>query len=96
MASLGQDVVTSVSSVAATLGNIGPGFGSVGPESTFSEIPQIGKFVLSFLMLMGRLELFTVMLCFTRDFGKKSESSNQFWRQFQTIYNKVITKKFSH
>ena len=44
IASLGQDVVTSVSSVAATLGNIGPGFGSVGPESTFSEIPQIGKF----------------------------------------------------
>ncbi|AEE90530.1 Trk system potassium uptake protein TrkH [Tepidanaerobacter acetatoxydans Re1] len=68
IAMLGEDMITSVSSVAATLGNIGPGLGSVGPESTFSEIPQIGKLVLSFLMLMGRLEIFTVMLCFTPSF----------------------------
>ena len=70
IAMLGQDMITSVSSVAATLGNIGPGLGSVGPESTFSEIPQIGKLVLSFLMLMGRLELFTVILCFTPGFWR--------------------------
>jgi len=70
IAMLGQDMITSVSSVAATLGNIGPGLGSVGPEYTFSEIPQIGKLVLSFLMLMGRLELFTVMLCFTPGFWR--------------------------
>ncbi len=68
IAMLGEDMITSVSSVAATLGNIGPGLGSVGPKSTFSEIPQIGKLVLSFLMLMGRLEIFTVMLCFTPSF----------------------------
>ena len=70
IAMLGQDMITSVSSVAATLGNIGPGLGSVGPESTFNQIPQIGKLVLSFLMLMGRLELFTVILCFTPGFWR--------------------------
>ncbi|MDD4570364.1 MAG: TrkH family potassium uptake protein [Tepidanaerobacteraceae bacterium] len=71
IASLGQDMITSISSVAATLGNIGPGFGGVGPESTFKEIPQVGKLVLSFLMLMGRLELFTVILCFTPRFWQE-------------------------
>jgi len=70
LAMLGQDMITSVSAVAATLGNIGPGLGSVGPELTFSQIPQAGKVVLSFLMLMGRLELFTVILCFTPSFWR--------------------------
>ncbi|HHX24568.1 MAG TPA: TrkH family potassium uptake protein, partial [Thermoanaerobacterales bacterium] len=67
---LGQDMISAVSSVASSLGNIGPGLGSLGPESTFNSIPQIGKLVLSFLMLMGRLELFTVMLCFSPSFWK--------------------------
>jgi trk system potassium uptake protein TrkH len=70
MALLGQDMISAVSSVASSLGNIGPGLGSLGPESTFNSIPQIGKLVLSFLMLMGRLELFTVMLCFSPSFWK--------------------------
>jgi len=68
LAMLGQDMITSVSAVAATLGNIGPGLGRVGPELTFSQIPQIGKVVLSILMLMGRLEIFTVILCFIPSF----------------------------
>jgi len=77
MTFLGLDVITAASSVAATLGNIGPGFATVGPASTFSELPQLGKLLLSFMMLMGRLELFTVILCFTpgfwRDVGMDKE-----------------------
>jgi len=67
---LGEDMITAISAAATTLGNVGPGFGKLGPELTFSQIPQIGKFVLSILMLMGRLELFTVMVCFTSSFWK--------------------------
>ena len=70
MAILGQDMISSVSSVAASLSNIGPGLGSLGPEANFGSIPQIGKLVLSFLMLMGRLELLTVMVCFSPSFWK--------------------------
>jgi len=81
--------MTSVSAVAATLGNIGPGLGSVGPELTFSQIPQIGKVVLSFLMLMGRLELFTVILCFTPGFWK----GVPIWDFFSGCYKK---RKESH
>jgi len=83
IAMLGQDMITSVSSVAATLGNVGPGLGSVGPKLTFSQIPQIGKVVLSFLMLMGRLELFTVILCFTPSFWKGVSMSDFFPGRYQ-------------
>jgi trk system potassium uptake protein TrkH len=64
MAALDLDIVTSMSSVAATLGNIGPGLGGVGPMRNYADIPQTGKWVLSLLMLMGRLELYTVVLLF--------------------------------
>lgn len=72
IAMLGQDMMTSVSSVAAALNNIGPGLGSVGPYSTYSQMPQTGKLILSFLMLMGRLEIFTVFLCFTPGFWRNA------------------------
>jgi len=71
MSMLGLDFETSIGSVAATLGNIGPGIGSVGPVSNYSEIPITGKWFLSFLMLLGRLELFTVLVLFSRVFWKK-------------------------
>ncbi len=64
MAAMDLDIITAMSSVAATLGNIGPGLGGVGPMRNYAEIPQLGKWVLSLLMLMGRLELYTVMLLF--------------------------------
>lgn len=57
----GVDFVTAISSVAATLNNIGPGFELVGPTQNFSFYSQPSKFLLSFLMLLGRLELFTVL-----------------------------------
>ena len=57
----GVDMVSAASSVAATLGNIGPGFNFVGPSQTFFGYSLIGKLYLSLLMLLGRLELFTII-----------------------------------
>ena len=62
---LGYDFNTSVGAVATCLGNIGPGFGKVGPVDNFAFITAPGKWILSFLMLLGRLELFTVLILFT-------------------------------
>ena len=71
MAMLGLDVVTSVSSVAATLGNIGPGLGQVGPASHYAHIPVLGKFILIFCMLAGRLEIYTIVILLFPEFWKK-------------------------
>ena len=70
MAASGTDFMTSIGSVATSLGNIGPGLGTVGPVDTFSHISTFGKWVLAFLMLLGRLELFTLLLLFTPSFWK--------------------------
>lgn len=71
MAGLGLDMESAMGSVAATLGNIGPGLGSVGPVENFANVPGLGKWVLSMLMLLGRLELFTVLIVFAPAFWKK-------------------------
>ncbi|WP_353095351.1 TrkH family potassium uptake protein [Tissierella praeacuta] len=60
----GVDLESAISSVAATLGNIGPGLGFVGPTSTFNGYSQISKAFFSLLMLLGRLELFTIIALF--------------------------------
>ena len=70
MALLGTDFNTSIGAVATCLGNIGPGLGSVGPVDNFAHISIGGKWLLSFLMLLGRLELFTVLMLFTPFFWK--------------------------
>ncbi len=73
MAAMGLDFMTAVGSVAATLGNIGPGIGAVGPgdPQNFAAIPTGGKWFLSFLMLLGRLELFTVLMLFSPFFWRE-------------------------
>jgi trk system potassium uptake protein TrkH len=71
IASLGYDLDTSLGAAATTLGNIGPGIGEVGPVSNFSHIPSFGKWFLSLLMLIGRLELFTVIILFSPAFWRK-------------------------
>ncbi|MBT3301207.1 MAG: TrkH family potassium uptake protein [Bacteroidetes bacterium] len=71
MIALGLDFNSAIGSVAATLGNIGPGIGQVGPTGNYAQIPEFGKWFLSFLMLVGRLELFTVIILFTKAFWKK-------------------------
>ncbi|MFC2087118.1 TrkH family potassium uptake protein [Bacteroidota bacterium] len=71
MSFMGLDFESSFGAVAASLGNIGPGIGSVGPSENFAHIPVFGKWFLSFLMLLGRLELFTILILFTPDFWRK-------------------------
>ncbi len=61
----GVGFMTAVGSVATSLGNIGPGIGTVGPVDNFAHLPAFGKWFLSFLMMLGRLELFTVLMLFT-------------------------------
>jgi trk system potassium uptake protein TrkH len=71
ISSLGLDMLTSFTSVAATIGNIGPGLGLVHPESTYSGIPAAGKWILSFCMLIGRLEIYTILVLLLPEFWKK-------------------------
>ena len=68
---LGLDFLTSVSGAASAIANVGPGLGSViGPEGNYSSLPSSAKWLLSIGMLLGRLELFTVMVLFTRAFWR--------------------------
>ncbi|MFH1571969.1 MAG: TrkH family potassium uptake protein [Gemmatimonadota bacterium] len=71
MAELGLDMPTSFGAVAASLGNIGPGLGGVGPTDNYAAVPGLGKWVLSLLMLMGRLEIYTVIVLFAPGTWKK-------------------------
>jgi trk system potassium uptake protein TrkH len=67
---LGLNIETAVSAVAATLGNVGPGLGGVGPSSHYAWLPNAGKFILIMCMWLGRLELFTVLMIFSPRFWK--------------------------
>lgn len=71
MSLMGLDLVSSVSTVISSLGNIGPGVGMIGPTENFAPIPVAGKWLLSFLMLTGRLEIYTVLVIFNRNFWVK-------------------------
>lgn len=71
MSIVGMDFESALGAVATSLGNVGPAIGSVGPSFNFSHIPDTGKWVLSFLMMMGRLELFTVLIIFSPAFWKR-------------------------
>ena len=71
ISAFGIDFDTSMGATIACLGNIGPGIGDVGPSNNFAFLPDLAKWILSFLMLLGRLELFTVLVIFTPLFWKK-------------------------
>lgn len=71
MSLIGLDFMSAMGSVATSLGNVGPAIGSVGPVSNFAHIDPAGKWILSFLMLLGRLELFTVLIIFSPSFWKR-------------------------
>ena len=71
MAALGLDLVSAAASTIATMANIGPGLGSVGPVDNYAHIPTVGKFILSFCMLLGRLELYTVLVLFSPEIWRK-------------------------
>jgi len=68
---MGIDGKTSSSAVATCMAGIGPGIGTVGPVSNFAHLPIAGKLILSFMMLVGRLEIYTVILLFSRRFWLK-------------------------
>ena len=67
----GLDIVTAFSAVVATVNNIGPGLGEVGPASNFGVLNSFQIWVLAFAMLLGRLELLTVLVLFTGHFWRK-------------------------
>ena len=71
MAWIGLDFESALGSVATTLGNVGPGIGSVGPVDNYAHVPVVGKWVLTLMMLLGRLELFTVLILFTPYFWRR-------------------------
>lgn len=71
LASAGLDLITSLTATLATLGNIGPGFGLVGPAFNYAFLPDHIKAWLSFMMLMGRLEVYTVLVLFTKAFWQR-------------------------
>ena len=67
---LGVGFTESISTVISSIGNVGPALGSCGPAYSWNSLPDLAKWVLSFLMLIGRLELFTVLLLFYPGFWK--------------------------
>ncbi|HSI71329.1 MAG TPA: potassium transporter TrkG [Gillisia sp.] len=67
---LGLDFTTAIGAAAASVGNVGPALGSVGPVNNFDTLPALAKWWCSFLMLIGRLELFTVLILFTKFFWR--------------------------
>lgn len=71
MSLLGYDFLTSVTAVATTIGNVGPGFGDVGPLDNFNGIALTGKWLLIACMLIGRLEIYTIILLFVPEFWRR-------------------------
>jgi trk system potassium uptake protein TrkH len=71
VATAGNSVLTSLSTALVTVGNIGPGFGEVGPTENYAFFPPHIKWVLSFAMMLGRLELYTVLVLFTPGFWRR-------------------------
>ena len=69
---LGLDFVTAIGAMATSLGNVGPGIGGVGPVDNFAWLSSPVKLLLSFFMIVGRLELFTVLVLFTPYFWKSN------------------------
>jgi len=71
LAALGVDVLTSIAAVAASMFNIGPGLGGVGPLESYASMPMAAKWVLCFDMIAGRLEFYTILVILTRWFWRK-------------------------
>jgi trk system potassium uptake protein TrkH len=71
MAAMGLDFVTALTATAATLNNIGPGLGTIGPTDNFAHLPAGAKWLLAFLMIAGRLELYTFFVLFIPDFWRR-------------------------
>ena len=71
LGAMGIDMVTSFAAVASCIGNIGPGFGTVGPTENFVHFPVLAKWLLLWCMLLGRLEIYTIIILLVPEFWKK-------------------------
>ena len=71
MSLMGYDLLSSMGASIASLGNVGPGWGDFGPSESYAHVPAGGKWLLLMLMLIGRLELFTILVIFTPVFWKR-------------------------
>ena len=71
MGFLGLDLMSAFSATFSSVGNVGPTFGTFGPTESYTHVPVAGTWVLSFLMMAGRLEIFTVLMLFTPYFWKR-------------------------
>jgi len=69
---MGLDFATAIGASATSIGNVGPGMGTVGPIDNFAHLPEMAKLILCFLMICGRLELFTVLVLFTTYFWQRN------------------------
>lgn len=67
----GLDFITSISGAATSISNVGPGLGAIiGPNGNFSTLPDVSKWILSLGMILGRLELFAILVLFLPSFWK--------------------------
>ena len=67
----GLDFVTAISGAATSISNVGPGLGSIiGPSGNFSSLPDISKWILTFGMILGRLEIFAILVLFLPSFWR--------------------------
>jgi len=72
LSALGLDFITAISGAATAISNVGPGLGAtIGPTGNFSSLPDLAKWMLAFGMLLGRLELFTVLVMFSPAFWSR-------------------------
>ena len=71
MGFIGLDIWSAFSATFSCVGNVGPAFGAMGPTENYTHVPAVGKWVLSLLMMAGRLEIFTVLLLFSPAFWKR-------------------------
>lgn len=71
MTALGVDIITSASTVISSMSNVGPALGDAGPTENYAPIPAVGKWILALCMLIGRLEIYTVILLFMPMFWRK-------------------------
>tara|TARA_Y100000748_G_scaffold65475_1_gene52969 strand:+ start:4272 stop:5741 length:1470 start_codon:yes stop_codon:yes gene_type:complete len=70
LSTMGLDIESSIGAAASAMGNIGPALGEFGPTDNYALMPDLGKWILTFCMLLGRLEIFTVIVLFSRAFWK--------------------------
>jgi len=68
---VGMPFLEALGASISAIGNVGPGFGNIGPSGSYAEIPLFAKWYLSFLMVIGRLEIFTILILFTPSFWKR-------------------------